>query len=275
MPCQANKITKSLWSHWSESRKYFSNNQMFVLALQGSQNYELDTEDSDIDTKLLLIPSFRSLAMNLKPISTTHVLENNEHTDWKDIRLYFQTFRKQNLNFLEILFTKYYLVNENYEKEWEDLRSAGEEIARMNPHRGVMSMYGLGETKFKNLKHSSPAADPFIEKYGYVPKELHHLLRIEDFIERYIDGEKFAECLRPRDPETLISIKKGALDLASAESEAQRAIKHVRAMKEDFCNKVPSIENQEIVEFLDEVQYNIMKKAMINEVDNWRRCSYE
>ena len=60
------------------------------------------------------------------------------------------------------------------EQEWEDLRSAGEEIARMNPHRGVMSMYGLGETKFKNLKHSSPAADPFIEKYGYVPKELHH-----------------------------------------------------------------------------------------------------
>ena len=264
------KINNRLMEHWEDSEKRFLHSQMFVLALQGSQNYCLDTEDSDIDTKLLTIPSFHALAMNEKPISTTHILENQEHTDWKDIRLYFQTFRKQNLNFLEILFTQYYIVNETYEKEWNDLRVAGEAIARMNPYRSILSMYGLAETKFKNLKHSSPAADPFIEKYGYVPKELHHLLRIEEFIDRYIDGVKFADCLIPIRRQYLIDVKQGAYDLDFAEYKAKEAIEHVRIMKEDFCSKTENKEDLETSVFLDNIQYKIMKKAMLEEVKHWR-----
>lgn len=264
------KINNRLMEHWEDSEKRFLPSQMFVLALQGSQNYCLDTEDSDIDTKLLTIPSFHSLAMNEKPISTTYILENQEHTDWKDIRLYFQTFRKQNLNFLEILFTRYYIVNEIYEKEWNDLRAAGEAIARMNPYRSILSMAGLAETKFKNLKHSSPAADPFIEKYGYVPKELHHLLRIAEFIERYIDGEEFGKCLIPNNRDYLIDIKKGLLPLSEAEKTAEIYIDYIRRMKEDFCSKTENKEDLETSVFLDDIQYKIMKKAMLEEVKHWR-----
>ena len=41
-------------------------------------------------------------------------MENNEHIDVKDIRLMFDNFKKQNINFLEILFTKFGIVNEKY-----------------------------------------------------------------------------------------------------------------------------------------------------------------
>ena len=131
-------------------------------------------------------------------------------------------------------------------------------------------MAGLAETKFKNLKHSSPAADPFIEKYGYVPKELHHLLRIAEFIERYIDGEEFGKCLIPNNRDYLIDIKKGLLPLSEAEKTAETHIDYIRRMKEDFCSKTENKEDLEISVFLDNIQYKIMKKAMLEEVKHWR-----
>ena len=73
------------------------------LFLQGSQNYNLDYEGSDIDTKAIMLPSFSDFVLNAKPLSTTHIMENNEHVDFKDIRLMFDCIKKQNVNFVEIL----------------------------------------------------------------------------------------------------------------------------------------------------------------------------
>lgn len=44
------------------------------LFLQGSQNYNLDYEGSDIDTKAIMLPSFSDFVLNAKPLSTTHML---------------------------------------------------------------------------------------------------------------------------------------------------------------------------------------------------------
>ena len=99
------KINMRVWDHYKEASDYFDDNQIVGCFLQGSQNYQLDLPSSDVDTKLIVVPSFKDIALNRKPVSTTHIRANEEHTDFKDIRLYMETFRKQNLNFLEILFT--------------------------------------------------------------------------------------------------------------------------------------------------------------------------
>ena len=83
--------------------------------LQGSQNYQLSYSGSDIDTKAILIPSFEDFVLNRKPVSTTLIKEDNSHIDLKDIRLMHDCFRKQNINFIEILFTKYKYINPEYE----------------------------------------------------------------------------------------------------------------------------------------------------------------
>ena len=49
-----------------------------------------------------------------QPVSYTHIMENNEHVDIKDIREMFDCFKKQNSNFLEILFTDYMIINDKY-----------------------------------------------------------------------------------------------------------------------------------------------------------------
>ena len=87
-------IMKRVQDHYDEALQYFPEEQIVGVFLQGSQNYELDYEGSDVDTKLIVVPSFKDICLNKKPVSTTHVRVNDEHTDWKDIRLYMETFRK-------------------------------------------------------------------------------------------------------------------------------------------------------------------------------------
>lgn len=260
-------ISERMFEHWKESTNYFHKNNIVILCCQGSQNYGLETEESDLDTKLIITPSFKDIAMNKKPISTTHVRENEEHIDFKDIRLYIQTFRKQNLNFLEILFTPYYLTTPMYDKQWQRLVKAREDIAHMNPCRAVHSMKGIAMEKYHALEHPYPTKLAIINKHGgYDPKQLHHLLRIEDYLERYIKGESYEECLRPRDPGYLIAVKKGKYDLETAREVANKSILHVADMTTEFLNSHKPYESPQALELLEDVQYEIMRISVKREL---------
>ena len=259
-------IMDKVQEHYSEALEYFPSDRIVCLILQGSQNYGLDTPESDIDTKLILTPSFKDIAMNRKAISTTHVRDNNEHIDWKDIRLYIQTFRKQNLNFLEILFSKYAIINKAYYKQWSRLIETREDIARFNIYRGVQSMKGIAMEKYHALKHPYPSQLDVLEKYGYSPKQLHHLMRVEEYLARYIDGEPYEDCLTPRNPETLIKVKQGCYNLEQAELIAEKCIANITNMAEHAYTIFPNEENPEVNELLDDVQYEIMKIAIKKEI---------
>ena len=108
-------IMNKIQEHYQEALKLYPADRIIGIFCQGSQNYGLDYEGSDIDTKCFLVPTLEDIIFNKKPISTTHIRANEEHIDFKDIRLFLTTVRKQNLNFMEILFTKYKIVNPTYE----------------------------------------------------------------------------------------------------------------------------------------------------------------
>ena len=173
----------------------------FVICVQGSFNYGMVDAESDIDTKLLTIPSIEDLVFNRKPMNTVHVMENDEHVDMKDVREYFKIFRKSNINFVEILFTDYYIVNEKYQDLWLDLKAHAEELARLNPYAAVSCMKGMALEKKHALCHEYPSRMPWIEKYGYDPKQLSHIARIAYFIKAYLYGYPYKDCIYPRDEE--------------------------------------------------------------------------
>ena len=102
-------VMEQIHRHYKEAKERYSEERILGIFCQGSTNYGLDTPESDIDTKCIVVPSFEEIALNKKPVSITHVLDNNEHLDAKDIRLYIECFYKQNINFLEILFTPYFI----------------------------------------------------------------------------------------------------------------------------------------------------------------------
>lgn len=107
-----NLINAKVQQHYKEA--CLMGHEVFGVFLQGSQNYNLDIYSeqykSDVDTKVIVLPSFDDFCRGKSPISTTCERENKEHIDLKDIRIMFETFKKQNVNFVEILFTKYFIA---------------------------------------------------------------------------------------------------------------------------------------------------------------------
>jgi hypothetical protein len=260
------KILRRLGEHLADASESFSYDRIVGIFLQGSQNYGLDYEKSDVDTKLIVTPTFKDLAFNRSPVSTTHVRENEEHIDFKDIRLYIQTFRKQNLNFLEILFTDFKWVNYMYQSQWEELVKHREEIARYNLHQAIKSMKGIAMEKYHAMEHAYPSKVDVLAQFGYDPKQLHHLLRVEEYIGRYISGEPYEDCLRPRRPEYLIEVKRGYYDLDTARIIGKTAIDNIERVADAFTAKVENKGNPLVDELLDAVQYNIMKIAIETEL---------
>ena len=255
--------------HYEEALNDFTENQIVGCFLQGSQNYKLDYEDSDVDTKLIVVPDFRDICLNKKPISTTHVRANDEHTDWKDIRLYMETFRKQNLNFLEILFTPYVIINPLYREQWNRLVERREDIARMNPYRAVKSMKGIAAEKYHAMEHRYPSKADIIDKYGYDGKQVSHLIRVDDYLERYIKGESYESCLIPSPklrPRIMEYKMLDRIPLEEAREEAKAILAHTEQMEKEFCADKYDQENEEMRDLLEDVSYNIMKIAVEEEL---------
>lgn len=258
-------IMDKLKEHYEESKQYFSEEQIVGIFLQGSQNYGLDTELSDIDTKLVVVPNLWDIALNKKAVSTTHVRENEEHIDFKDVRLMLQTFKKQNLNFIEILFTPYKIINPLYEEAWNKLIKENEKIARYNPVAAVKSMRGIAMEKYHAMEHRYPSKIEILDKYKYDPKQLHHLLRIEEYLERYIENsEPYANLLFSKKAEFLKNIKIFApISLEDARRIGKEALEHIEKMYQNISEQWENKNNEDIEKLLEQVQYEIIKIAVL------------
>ena len=256
-------IMEQLNRHYQEVLTLFPEDRIVGVFLQGSQNYGLDYEGSDIDTKCIVLPTLEDLIFNRKPVSTTHVLPNEEHLDLKDVRLYFQTFRKQNLNFMEILFTKYKIVNPTYEPMWNRLIENNEQIARYNPVGAVKTMKGIALEKYHALEHRYPSKVELIDTWGYDGKQLSHLIRVDEYLARYIAGEPYADCLITKKPELLIAAKDMTNPKFTLEEARTIAGLHLGAVTHTADNFV-SAHKDEPVDWhvdvlLDDVQRDIVK----------------
>lgn len=259
-------IFQRLKEHYNDIK---DNYEVVGVFLQGSQNYGLDIYDeeytSDIDSKAIILPSFEDIVYNRTPISTTFVRDNNEHIDLKDIRLMFENFKKQNSNFLEILFTKYKIINKKYSKLIQPLFDNKEAIARLDYNKGLNSQAGMSSQKLTALKHPYPTILPKIEKFGYDPKQLHHILRMNDFIKKFTSGKSFEDCLKPNNPDYLIKIKKGILSLEEAEKlafETNEETYNISKLYQKLNNKI----DDNALKILDDVKFNLLKQHFQEEL---------
>jgi predicted nucleotidyltransferase len=248
--------------------------EVVAVALQGSQNYDLDYEDSDIDTRAIVLPKFTDLIMGNKKVSKTIVLESDEHIDVKDIRLMFDNFLKQNINFLEFLFTDYIYINPLYADSMQTIFDNREEIAHYDNYRLINCMIGMMHQKHKALEHPCPATKAKIEKYGYDGKQLHHTLRYYEFMKRYMLGETFADCLKTKDADYLLKVKKNeAHELEKARHLSLKAVQRANAVKKHYAKKNKNVINDAIPKLLDAVTLEILSnfcKKHLKEEQNER-----
>ena len=255
---------KRVLEHLQEAETLVPTKHIVGIFYQGSGNYGLDYEGSDVDTKCIVTPTFKDIALARKPMSTTHVRANDEHIDMKDIRLYVQTFRKQNLNFLEILYTPYYwFPTPCFYEQWQRLMNAREEITHYDPVRSVKSMMGIASEKFFAMEHHYPARMAWIDKFGYDPKQLHHLLRVSEYLDRYLADEPYGDCLLTKQAEYLKEVKLGKHSLEEAREIANRVYTNIHEKCDQFieAHKNDPVDSA-VDELLDDVAYKIMEESV-------------
>lgn len=79
----------------------------------GSQNYELDTPESDVDTFTFIFPSFKDMAFARDPISGEVEVADGKCM-YKDIRLALNLLKKTSPNSLECFVSKYRYYEPKY-----------------------------------------------------------------------------------------------------------------------------------------------------------------
>lgn len=258
-------IQARLQEHYKEALSL--GHEVFCVVLQGSQNYNLDIYSdnykSDVDTKAILLPSFDEFCRDRAPISTTHVRDNDEHIDLKDIRVMFETFKKQNVNFVEILFSKYYIVPEKYAAYWRQLRALGEKLTHCHPSQTIKTMAGLSMEKRKALCHPYPTIKDKIDKYGYDGKQLHHIVRINEFLKNYIASIPFKKCLTQHDFDILtlmVNAKLNEFSLDEALKLADTLNDETNAIKNKFLDENGVACDPTPYEALDKLKVKILKQ---------------
>ena len=261
-------IMNRLHEHYDEAKTL--GHEIFAIIVQGSQNYGLDiyTEEytSDIDTKCIVIPSLEDIVKNKQPISYTHERANSEHIDMKDIRIMFDTFRKQNVNFVEVLFSDFVVVNEKYIDLWYELTSIAEDIVHAHPSQTVKTMAGMSMEKYKAMKHPYPTIKWKIDKWGYDGKQLHHIIRINDFMRQYISGVPFKKCLIPSTSggvDMMMKAKLNQYSLEDAEILAKKYNIDTGKLKEFFIeHNGEGIVNIESYNKLDDIKYKVIERKL-------------
>lgn len=141
---------------------------VLYIGLYGSQNYNLDDEESDIDVKAIILPSLHDIIFR-KVTSKTIECENG-NIDVKDLLTFYDVIKKGNFSYIEAIQTDY-SIGDKYIKE---LFSQ----VKLNLKSVIGAMY----EKRKALTHEFPSKHEEFEKWGFDPKQHHHILRLYDLL---------------------------------------------------------------------------------------------
>lgn len=204
--------------HVDVDRQAFPRHDVWAVMLYGSQNYGLNTPDSDVDTKAMLLPPMRDVLLSKSLVSTDVVQPDGALSNVKDFRAMFENYLKGNVNFLETLYTDWYWVNRAYANEFNDLRSMRDELANHQPLRLMHMAAGMARQKYAAFEKPFESKREVLAKYGYDPKQLHHLARLNKFMEDYLATCDFGLCLKPDNAEELLVLKTEPLHYEDAKA---------------------------------------------------------
>lgn len=271
------RVRKRLKEHLEEALSNLSIYDWFMIAVNGSYNYGMDTPESDVDSKLLVIPSFEQLVSGKSLNQLYCMKDNGEHVEVKDIRHYFHTMLKQNVNFVETLYAQVWIINPHYLSLFSMLFDMRDVISGCNPKAAINCIQGTVKQKRIQMVHDSPGRHDSIMEYGYDTKSFHHLMRLSIFGLRYMDGIDYQECLLnnsiPNVKEHILAAKnpRGHYPLRWIEEDAdfyvseldkrvQKYLEALRPFEQDYTRLAADVRD-----ILDTLAFEIIKRAIYKE----------
>ena len=202
-------------------------------ALYGSQNYGLATPESDVETKVWLMPYFMDLYTAAKPYSK-ELHCDGAHVEGKDFRLMVNELKKQNMNFLETIFTPYCWVLPAYEDYFNYLKQNREVVARYDVNRGAHAFLG----------HMYNMHNHFVRDEN--PKNVAHLMRLYDCLQRYtLTDEPYEDLLfKPNSLDYLMAVRRGEVPM----EELRQMADTYMDLAENLVNELPQCEQSKEAE---------------------------
>lgn len=176
-------IYADMQNKWDWLRNNHPELDVIFMIAKGSMNYNMmvftENYQSDVDVEVIICPTLDQIIRGDDMISTTYVMKDNSHVTVRDIRIFKNLLFKQNLAFLELLHSKYFLTNGDNEKELlKELQDMSDEIDKIDQVRFFKALKGMMLEKQKALTHLYPNQKEEIEKYGYARKQFHHIERL-------------------------------------------------------------------------------------------------
>lgn len=154
-----------------------------------------------------------------------------------------------------------------------------EELVHMNRYAAVSCMVGMAREKFHALCHAYPSKVEVLEKFGYDPKQLHHLIRLKYFFEHYVSNEPYKKCLKlPKGPRAhLMELKRNGCGYTKEEAitvaetalkEFEDAADKIRGKKDNrACEIYENVEDAEMSKFLDDTLYKLISRSLKNKLE--------
>lgn len=227
----------------------FANEQYtpFYCGLYGSQNYLIATDNSDTDSKILIVPSLKDAVLKKEVISKEYEKDTGKILV-QDIRKSFDSMLKMNINFLEILYTDYWVANPLFLNEVYYLRENADLIANSNPLRLLQCTFGMAHTTKKK------------ELNG---KRVSTIYRSLVFAKNYLQTNSFYDSLFMTGEERELALEYKT----KAHNYNELLVKSFEYMKElqQILDTAKSIYKNEkdnnAKEFLDDLAFSIIKKG--------------
>lgn len=142
---------------------------VLYIGLYGSQNYNLDDEQSDIDCKVIILPTLHDIIFRK---TTSKVIEcENGSIDVKDLITFYNVIKKGNFSYIEAIDTEY-SIGDKYLKDL---------FKQIRPN--LKSFLGAMYEKRKALTHEYPSKHEEFEKWGFDPKQYHHIIRLSHILQ--------------------------------------------------------------------------------------------
>ena len=248
-----NQIQKAVIEHKNRllSCGYQERNLLGIFAY-GSMNYGTFIQgSSDVDTKAIFVPTLEQL-INKSFKVKTKIWNNDEHCEVMDISHLVSNFRKQNINFLELLYTQYNWINPLYEEYWiKYFIEQKEDIARYDINKARVSIAGQAIHTLKQRPLEG--------------KNVGNGIRLLYFLKHYLARDKWEKCLKP-DPETLTKILSLKFEVLKKPTIAENLIIEFEELKNVTYSSV---------DMTEEIDNKMMlgMLAMVRSLDERRQSS--
>lgn len=189
-------IMTNLKKHYAFISQYIDANRIIVLALRGSQNYGLDTINSDIDSRVIYIPSNEEIEKYPEGRPEWSLEFLNECIVCHDIRQFISAIMHCDIYCLEILLSKYVIIpNAQYHAYWQYLTTQADKLANARPDLCICSIKEYLSYEIPYIcKDTLTHRRPHLHK-GYDYKLLYRCLRLYGIAKLIAKKQPFSTCM--------------------------------------------------------------------------------